>query len=93
MVVGEIKETSEELGFGSKVNEEHMILVGCISSVEKITKHEVAQCISQVFEPLGYLLPVTIKTRIFLQDIWSTKLNGHVSGSGKSIQMHCATYQ
>ena len=33
-------------------------------------ERKVLSAVVQVFDPLGLFLPVTIKTRIFIQDLW-----------------------
>ena len=50
-----------------------MHLIGHLLSPKIITKQEMLRCISQLFDPLGYMLPVTIRSRIFLQEIWRTQ--------------------
>ena len=39
-----------------------------------VTKRDVLQASSQIFYPLGWVTPVTIKAKILLQEIWQTKL-------------------
>ena len=51
-----------------------MRLYGHMSSPEVVTKREILRCVSQLFDPLGYMLLVTIRSRLFLQDIWRTQL-------------------
>ena len=40
-----------------------------------ITKREVLQVSSQLYDPLGWATPVTISTKILLQEIWQSKLS------------------
>ena len=40
-----------------------------------VTKRDVLQTSSQMFDPLGWVTPVTIKAKILLQEIWQTKLS------------------
>ena len=41
----------------------------------RVTKRKCLSMVSQLFDPLGLLLPVTIKARIFLQNLWKAKLD------------------
>ena len=74
-VDGEVKETNKILGLGWKIKEDSLRLMGHISSPGKLTKREILRNISQVFDPCGYMLPVTIRSRIFLQEIWRIKVS------------------
>ena len=38
------------------------------------TKRDVLQTSSQIYDPLGWVTPVTVRTKILLQEIWQTKL-------------------
>ena len=44
------------------------------SSDEKFTKRKVFSEVSKVFDPLGFLTPVTIRGKLLVQEIWSTHL-------------------
>ncbi|MCP4254976.1 MAG: hypothetical protein GY775_16540 [Candidatus Scalindua sp.] len=53
--------------------------IRCPSKSNRVTASEVTkrQCLSitaQLFDPLGVLLPVTIKSRMFLQNLWRYKV-------------------
>ena len=74
-VEGRIKELNKVLGLGWKIKEDSLRLVGPLSPPKHITKREILRCISRVFDPLGYMLPVTIKSRILLQEIWRIKVD------------------
>ena len=39
-----------------------------------VTKKDILQASSQIFDPLGWMTPVTVKAKILLQEIWQTKL-------------------
>ena len=39
-------------------------------SSAKVTKRYVLSESSKIFDPIGLLLPVTVKARIFMQDLW-----------------------
>ena len=39
-----------------------------------VTKREILQASSQIFDPLGWVTPVTVRAKILLQEIWQTKL-------------------
>ena len=72
-VAGEIKDTNKILGLGWKVQGDVMHLIGHFSSPKIITKREILRCISKLLDPLGFMLPVTIRSRMFLQEIWRTQ--------------------
>lgn len=38
-----------------------------------VTKRDILQASSQIFDPLGWMTPVTVKAKILLQEIWQTK--------------------
>ena len=61
-VAGEIKDVNKMLGLGWNVRG------------DVITKREILWCVSQLFDPLEYMLRVAIRSQIFLQDIWRTQL-------------------
>ena len=39
-----------------------------------VAKRDILQASSQIFDPLGWMTPVTVKAKILLQEIWQTKL-------------------
>ena len=39
-----------------------------------MTKQEILKCISSIFDPLGLITPVTISTKLFLQQLWQKEL-------------------
>ena len=39
-----------------------------------VTKRDVLQTSSQIFDPLGWVTPVTIKAKLLLQEVWQAKL-------------------
>ena len=38
-----------------------------------VTKRDILQTSSQIFDPLGFVTPVSIRAKILLQEIWQTK--------------------
>ena len=73
-IAGEVKDVNKMLGLGWRIQDDVMKLHGFMSSPKIVTKREILRCISQLLDPLGYMLPVTIRSRIFLQDIWRAKV-------------------
>ena len=39
-----------------------------------VTKRDILQASSQIFDPFGWVTPVTVRAKILLQEIWQTKL-------------------
>jgi len=49
-----------------------------IPVVEIVTKREILQHISKIYDPLGILSPVTIRTKVLLQELWENEVfRGH----------------
>ena len=63
--------SSDELAF--KINE-NKILSDVYSGTKIPTKREFLSIIMSVFDPLGFLTPFTIHSRILMQDIWASKI-------------------
>ena len=40
-----------------------------------VTKRKVLQDVSRIFDPLGFLAPVTIQAKLFMQEFWQRKVN------------------
>lgn len=45
------------------------------SNCKNLTKRAILSDLNKVFDPLGFLTPVLIKGKIFLQQLWQTKTN------------------
>ena len=46
-----------------------------LSAVNRfVTKRDILQASSQIFDPLGWVTPVTVQAKILLQEVWLTKL-------------------
>jgi len=67
-----------------------------------ITKRSVLQLSSKIYDPLGYLSPVTIQARIFMQELWQSGVSWdeildqehtcyltHVSDVPKKLHVFC----
>ncbi|XP_044585979.1 uncharacterized protein LOC123266017 [Cotesia glomerata] len=39
-----------------------------------VTKRKILSAIAQIFDPLGFLTPVVIMTKVFIQELWTVKL-------------------
>lgn len=46
-----------------------------ISSITKITKRTVSSDLARIFDPLGLFGPVTVKAKIFMQQLWELKVD------------------
>jgi len=42
---------------------------------QPITKRSVLQLSSKIYDPLGFLSPVTIQARIFMQELWRSDVS------------------
>ena len=40
---------------------------------KKTTKRIVLQTLSQIYDPLGYVTPLTVEGKVFLQELWTRK--------------------
>ncbi|XP_050315358.1 uncharacterized protein LOC126749716 [Anthonomus grandis grandis] len=49
--------------------------IGPIESSTRVTKRTILSSISQIFDPLGLLSPVTISAKIILQQLWKLKIS------------------
>ncbi|XP_050294309.1 uncharacterized protein LOC126734653 [Anthonomus grandis grandis] len=49
--------------------------IGPIESSTRVTKRTILSSISQIFDPLGLLSPVTIPAKIILQQLWKLKIS------------------
>ena len=47
---------------------------GKLGELNSFTKRSVVSFVASVFDPLGFLLPLTIAGRLFIQDIWKSKI-------------------
>lgn len=63
--------TSDEFTFSVNLNKINPVL---ISGGRYPTKREVLSVVMSVFDPLGFITPITIMGRILLQDIWRAGL-------------------
>nr|CAI5862749.1 unnamed protein product [Callosobruchus analis] len=45
------------------------------SSPQRVTKRHILSCVAQIFDPLGLLSPVTITSKLILQDLWKLKIS------------------
>lgn len=64
-------ESTKALGLGWNPEQDQFVFQSQISSSSsKITKRSLLSDISKIFDPLGWLSPLTIKLKILFQDVW-----------------------
>ena len=44
-------------------------------SLSSVTKRDVVSAAAKIFDPFGLLLPVTIKLKLFIQNLWKEKIS------------------
>jgi len=58
------------------MNSDSLFINGCnISASPVTTKREALQFISRVYDPLGFLSPVTLNGKLFIQELWQKELD------------------
>ena len=73
-IVTQQKEVVKVLGLQWNVNDDVLSFCSSIKDTTVSTKRECLSVLARVFDPLGLLLPVTIRARIGLQDLWRSKV-------------------
>ncbi|EYC21416.1 hypothetical protein Y032_0019g3807 [Ancylostoma ceylanicum] len=63
------------LGIGWKANTDTLTIKCTIRSVKKITKRNVLHINASIFDPLGWLTPLTIWSKVFFQSLWNKGYN------------------
>ena len=66
------------LGLRWYTSEDTLQLTELPCTQEKVTKRTVLSQTAKVFDPLGLTLPVLIKSRMFIQDLWRRQLDGTI---------------
>jgi len=46
-----------------------------INNPEILTKRTILSYIARIFDPIGFCLPVTVKAKLFMREIWKSKVN------------------
>ena len=67
-------EQMKVLGLTWTITEDQLAL-NCTNFDQTLTKREVLKQIATVFDPLGIFSPITLKGKLFLQDLWIKKLD------------------
>ncbi|KAJ8876426.1 hypothetical protein PR048_020871 [Dryococelus australis] len=57
------------------VSDTYAVSVSPIPQYDKVTKHILLSEIAKVFDPLGWLSPVTIQSKLLLQSLWERQLD------------------
>lgn len=47
--------------------------VNCTPIVEKITNRQVLSKLAQIFDPMGWIAPIIISAKVFMQSLWLLK--------------------
>lgn len=68
------KETKPTLGLLWNSDSDTFQYSLSVSESQKVTKRFVLSTVSKIFEPLGLIHPITIRAKIFLQELWKEKL-------------------
>ena len=64
------------LGTTWDMNSDSLFISGCdISASPVTTKREALQFISKIYDPLGFLSPVTLNGKLFIQEQWQQELD------------------
>ncbi|GFY10554.1 uncharacterized protein TNCV_2193751 [Trichonephila clavipes] len=71
---------TKTLGGSWKSQEDCFILKSTVELKDSYTKRCVLSTIARLFDPLGLLGPVIERTKIFMQSLWSLKIDGPTSG-------------
>ena len=58
------------------MNSDSLFISGCdIPTSPVTTKREALQFISKIYDPLGFLSPVTLNGKLFIQELWQQELD------------------
>ena len=66
--------TCKILGIHWQTEEDHLSLARRVPKEGEFTKRVVLSSTARIFDPLGFVLPVTIRARRFIQELWRRKL-------------------
>ncbi|VDL84271.1 unnamed protein product [Nippostrongylus brasiliensis] len=81
-VMGSIPEADTAKGVNTKVlgirwepKQDQLLLVCNIAKRSIVTKRTVASIIASIFDPMGWMLPLTHRARVFLQTLWNDSVD------------------
>ncbi|XP_068206278.1 uncharacterized protein [Palaemon carinicauda] len=72
-IKSEEKQTYKVLGLNWNISNDELIITPNHLKTGQTTR-EILSAIAQIYDPLGMLIPITIRARIFLQDLWKQQL-------------------
>lgn len=80
------RERMKILGLTWTVKEDTLTLAHQISESSVLSKRIILQQIASIYDPLGLFSPVTLRAKVYLQNLWNQKLSWdtQLSGSNKS---------
>ncbi|XP_047040011.1 uncharacterized protein LOC124644582 [Helicoverpa zea] len=84
------EETSKTLGLCWQTKQDHFTFnFNFTTQIEKLTKRQLLSEISKLFDPLGWLTPLSTKLKLLFQKLWQTDLQWDDEVSGDVYKEWC----